>query len=127
MNIKQGNILEFTDGTKRKVLGVCGEVYVLSYKNDYELLSLETMYTIKELRKRGLIEPKEKWTPKKGENYYYPFIEHDDNELVVECSVWEGVLFDSLKRNKGFGIYRTIEEAKVALDKIEALRKEINP
>lgn len=67
---KQGDILIGTDGYKRKILGVCGEVYHIS-----DLISLsypDLVETDASLEAEGytLAQPA-KWVPKEGEAYWY--------------------------------------------------------
>lgn len=50
-NLEVGDILVDKDRDEKKVLGICGEVYFLSYENNFD--SFGDMYTLKEIKKLG--------------------------------------------------------------------------
>ena len=50
-NLVEGDIIEDGDGNKSEILGVCGKVYILSRRNNFDLGW--GFYTVKELEKDG--------------------------------------------------------------------------
>lgn len=83
MKISQGQILEFKDGKKRKVLGVCGEVYLMSTFSDFDKASSSNS-TYKDLLDFDLIVKEENWKP----------------ELEDSCDhTWEVTLTDKKQFN----------------------------
>lgn len=69
MPFTQGQILENADD-KRKVLGVCGELYFLSNSNDFNAASGE-YNTEQKLIKYGYKPVAEKWKPEVGKRFWY--------------------------------------------------------
>lgn len=49
--MQQGQIITNKNGDKRKILGVCGEVYILSYTDVFDIVGY--MLTEKEIKDSG--------------------------------------------------------------------------
>jgi len=109
---KENDILINEDGGKRKILGVCGQVYFISKENEPECSS-GVFFTEKELEDMGYKLLEEEFNPKEGEVYHYPHIYngHSVNTL------WRNDTYD-IKRKAAVGIYRTEEESNIKLKKI---------
>ena len=62
-DLEEGDIIEREDDDKRKVLGICGKVYFVSYYDNFYEAS-DTTHTIEELKKEGykLVQPEEEET-----------------------------------------------------------------
>jgi hypothetical protein len=109
---KENDILIDEDGNKRKVLGVCGQVYFISQKNEFKYAN-GAIFKEKELEDMGYKLLEEEFNPEKGDTYYSPYIY--DNCSVE--SLWENDEYD-IERKDMVGIYRTKEESDVRLKKI---------
>ena len=62
-DLEEGDIIEREDDDKRKVLGICGKVYFITFPNDFYKAS-DTTHTIEEFKKEGykLVQPEEEET-----------------------------------------------------------------
>lgn len=97
MKYKQGDIIKNEDG-KRKILGICGEVYFLSFDNDFSH-SCGNNYTNTDLEDMGYklaLVKESKWKPKKGELYWYMCYDG-----IFEKVVWFNDNFDNKCYNIG--------------------------
>jgi len=113
--IKQGDILKHKDGREKKVLGICGEAYLLSYADNFKKGGL--IYTIQELEENFII-PKEKWKPEEDEEYYYI-----NGHGEIGTFKWQDYQTDNRYYNFG-NCFQSEAEAIQARDKIKKLLSE---
>ena len=110
MKISQGDILEFKDGKKRKVLGVCGEVYLMSTFSDFDKVSSSNS-TYKDLLDFDLIVKEEKkerkWKHEIGKEYWFI------SSIGPNSSRWNDDEIDNGRRNF-LGVYPDEESAQKA-------------
>lgn len=91
---KQGDIIKNSDG-KRKILGICGEVYFLSWNNDFEEMCFGM--TIKELKKNGYTLAEQPRGKPNLSDKYYCIDEYGD--LVYRY--WDGDEYDDYRYSIG--------------------------
>ncbi len=115
---KENDIL-ISDYGNKKVLGICGQVYVMSKVNFFD--DVDDLFTEAELEKRGYKLPEEEFNPENGDTYYYPYVNGD----CSASSLWKDDTYDR-KRKATVGIYRTEEESDVKLKKILNAIKNLN-
>lgn len=114
--MKQGDILTHRNGHTRKILGICGEVYLLSKEGNKE--EHFDGYTIKQIKNAGYIIPKEQWKPEKGEIYYYV-----DSILYIQNTIYYSDWSSDTARIESGNCFKTEAEAQIAADKIKDLLK----
>ena len=80
-SLKQGDIIENINGDKMKVLGVCGEVKLMSEYNKFD--KFITGFTAKELKDKGLkpVQEEEKTITVLGKTYLKSDVEEKLKEL----------------------------------------------
>ena len=122
MTLKQGDIITHTDGSKRKILGVVGEVVIPSALDVFEKCAFPS--TGAELLKMGYTFPKEKWTPEVGKVYFKIDISVY-SDLCPTAATWTNHELDIARRDGTIGIFRTEAEAQDRIALIEAKLKEI--
>lgn len=108
--IKQGDTIKNKNGTTRKVLAACGELYALSTSVDHE--EYATWYTKQQIEKHYDL-PKEKWKPEYREQYWYV-----GNIGKVFREVWDDAFKDQALYNIG-NCYRTEAEALEAAERVK--------
>jgi hypothetical protein len=108
---KENDILIDKYSDKRKILGVCGEVYFISQENEFEYAS--SVATKKDLEDIGYKLLKEEFNPKEGDEYYYPYVCYNSSNKLF----WKDDEYD-IKRKATVGVYRTKEESDAKLKKI---------
>jgi hypothetical protein len=115
-NIKQGDILTRKNGGTQKVLGICGEVYFMSEKNNYRRAN-GNVWTIIELEEVFDL-PKEKWVPDFKMEYWFIT---DQGEK--DCATWVDDHIDRARLVFG-NCFKTEEEYEAKLAKIKAVFNE---
>lgn len=70
MKYKQGDILINNAGNKRKILGLCGNIYFVSAIDDFDFCD-SANWTEKAFYKYSYRLEEKEWEPEKGERYYY--------------------------------------------------------
>lgn len=119
MNIKKGDILESKIGeSKRKVLAVIDDVYLLSGLDDFEVTHY--WYTQTEI-KRLFIIPKETWVLQHEDMYWYV----NSMGSITDTIFYRGTITD-MEHIKFGNCFKTREEAEVALSKIKELLKSLH-
>lgn len=68
--MQQGQTLVNKNGDERKILGVCGEVYFLSYVNDFSKVTVYG-FTAKMIEESGWFPLEEPWRPTLSEPYWF--------------------------------------------------------
>ncbi len=109
---KENDILIDKDGNKRKILGVCGQVYFVSLEDEFEYAN-NAIFTEKDLENIDFKLLEEEFNPEKGETYYYPYV-YDNRSVEL---LWENDPSD-IEIKAIVGIYRTKEESDARLKKI---------
>ena len=114
--MQQGQILVNEDGEKRKILGVCGEVYFLSHINDLSNVA-DYCFTKKMIEELGWSPLEEPWNP--GEDDAYWYVNFDGEIRRTEYRNWlvpsdEGHNF----RLKIGNVHRTYEDAEAYKQKL---------
>ena len=115
MTIKQNDILIYKGEDKVKVLGVCGEICLLSVFNDFEKAN-RIIFTEKELKDNGWELLQEKWTPEEGERYWY------FNGVTSTQSIWENDVYDKELISVN-NVFKTEDLCKEAIEKIKGVLK----
>ncbi len=133
MKYKQGDMILTYNNRYRKILGVCGEVYFMSYESegvgDDILDEFSDGYTEYDLDRNGYrlytppeeVEPKlsyKPFSPKKGEKYFYVDILGD-----VSSSVYYSRGNINEWQVKSGNCFRTKEEAKYYRDWLIARKR----
>lgn len=67
--MKQGDILVNKHGNKKKILGVCGEAYIVSRADIFD--ETDGIWIESEFNRFGYTLIQEPWEPKAGERFYY--------------------------------------------------------
>lgn len=112
--MKQGDILINKQGDKRKILGVCGEVYFLSHPDDFELITISSFaWTEKEIEEIGYTLLEEPWEPKEGEIYWFI-----DSGVEIGTFYWVNSAPDNFRKYMK-NIFKTKELAEQALQEIK--------
>ena len=112
MKYKEGDILVNKQGNTRKVLGVCGKVYFLSFVDDFN--NYTGTYTEQELDKNGLNLHQSAWEPKEGDTYFWV-----DSAGKCYESVWRNDIIDNGRKNF-LGVYPTQEACEQAIKDIKS-------
>ena|SRR3990167_8211088 len=113
---KQGDILVNKNGEERKVLGVCGDVYFMSFENEFESAS-DTIWIKRDLDNAGYTLKQQPWKPKEEEEYW--FIANDG--IIHSYKRVQGVKDWDEDRLQFGNIFPTKEKAEEARDKVKAL------
>lgn len=100
---KEGDIL-VSGKYKRKVLGVCGEVYLLSDTDDHERYYM--IGTQKDLADCNYTLEQPRWKPEYGEIYWYL----DSCTASTETNCWGNFFSDHFNFKTG-NCFKTQEEA----------------
>ncbi len=66
-NLKQGDII-VNEAGERKILGICGLVYILSEKNSFN--TVDFFMTIKDIKDNKYTLKKKDWPEKYNDNYW---------------------------------------------------------
>lgn len=93
--MQPGQFLINKDGEKRKILGVCGELYGLSYvggEGEYNYSSFGHWCSKKDLEERGWSLFEEPWVPGYSEDYWY--VSSDGNILFQRRAIEDGSATD---------------------------------
>ena len=114
--MKQGDILTNKEGGQRKILGICGEVFIMSGLGDFTIVT-DIPWTKKELIRAGYEIPRKKFVPQDGKNAWYITI---DGELGVSKS-WN-TSFDQALIDLG-NCFETQEEAEKVAEEIKKIYK----
>lgn len=112
--MKQGDIL-IKGETRRKVLGVCGEVVFMSRNNDFSIVA-GIPYTVQELLEDGWTVEQQPWEPKDEDKAWFI-----NDEGTTVRGDWNSAHTDWTRISNFLGIYPTKAAAEAAL--VEIRRK----
>lgn len=83
-NLAVRDLIQYKDGDQSKVLAVCGEAFLKSWRDDFD--TAHTWFTFKEAEKYGwsIVQPKEgAWVPTCGDLFF-----HITSEEKLALSRW---------------------------------------
>ena len=112
MKYKEGDILVSKEGNKSKVLGVCGQVYLMSHPDEFDRCS--NGFTEQELDELGFTIDQSAWEPKEGDTYFWV-----DSAGKCYESVWRNDIIDNGRKNF-LGVYQTEEACEQAIKDIKS-------
>lgn len=116
MKYKQGDIIK-NSNCKRKVLGVCGEVYLLSWEDSFDSYGYSTTQT--DLDELDYTLDSSDWCPEDGDRYY--FVDIVNTEVVV--STWLNDLNDKKRKSLNLIFPYTPEGKKQAEQRLDEIIK----
>ena len=110
--MQPGQILVNKDGEKRKILGVCGEIYFVSQKSNYQYCY--GYNTEKELENDGWSLLEEPWKPTLSEPYWY--VNEDGNFGTTNWGI-DGMEEHDFRYSIG-NVHQNLSEAKLYKQKL---------
>lgn len=118
MKISKNDILVNKSGDRHKVLEVLGCLYFLSWRNTFDVASMEPA-TEKELTDGGFtLESKGKWKPEKGERYCFV-----GDFGLINLTVWLNDFSDAYRLSTD-NVHRSESDAELYKQKLLKLGSE---